>query len=59
VAVDERPLPPALAFDVRLAKPGSPHSRRIVVESDDKAAARAEARRVAGKGWTILEIRRR
>ena len=58
-AIDERPPPPALAFDVRLAKPGSPRSRRIVVESGDEAAARAEARRVAGNGWTILEIRRR
>ena len=58
-AVDARPLRPAFVFDVRLAKPGSPRSRRIVVESDDEAAARAEAQHIAGNGWTILEIRRR
>lgn len=58
-AVDGRPLPPVFAFDVRLAKPGSPRSRRIVVESGDEAAARAEAQHIAGNGWTILEIRRR
>jgi hypothetical protein len=57
--VDARPHPPAFAFDVRLAKPGSPRSRRVVVESDDEAAAREEAQHIAGNGWTILEIRRR
>jgi hypothetical protein len=58
-AVDARPPRSAFAFDVRLAKPGSPRSRRVVVESDDEAAAREEAQHIAGNGWTILEIRRR
>jgi hypothetical protein len=56
---EARPVRPAFAFDVRLAKPGSQRSRRIVVEADDEAEAGAEADRVAGNGWTILEIRRR
>lgn len=57
---ESTPAPePVFRFDVRLAETGGPRSRRVVVEVEDETAAGKEARRIAGEGWTVLEIRRR
>jgi hypothetical protein len=52
-AVDETPQH---SYVIRLGMPGTPRSRRIVVQGATEQVARSEAAVRVGSEWTILEI---
>lgn len=52
-AVDDTPQH---SYVIRLGMPGTPRSRRIVVQGASEQVARSEATARAGSQWTILEI---
>jgi hypothetical protein len=60
-----REAPPAAAaqavvhprFKVLLKRDGAPRTRTVETRASDTEAARAQALRLAGSGWSVLEVR--
>jgi hypothetical protein len=56
--VAAKPAPPAARqrFAVRVAQPGNPRARRVLVVAPDAAAASARALAEVGAGWAVVEV---